>query len=368
MRTFDRYLFGEFLQATFAVMVVLLMVSVGAVFADVLGDIASGKVPAGLMFTQMGLQLIRYMPILLPLGLLLGLMLATGRLYRDAEMPVLASVGTGPKQLLKPFLLVVLPVVVLVGLCSLWWGPWARGTANEMIAEANRNLLVSGLEPGRFTELPGGGGVVYIGAMSEDGKGLARVFVYRQSEDRLDVTTARTGAMTVEGPNARYLQLDDGFRVEGPLGEGRDYRLMHYQRNDMKMPDASTDTNRNDPRNMPLMQLLQHTDVPARAELHSRIAPPLLALAFALMAVPLARSPPRQTRYSRMVLGFLAYLVGTNLMMLGSSWLAEGTLPVAAGMWWLVLPLLALGVWLYFGDGNIRAPRKRLSRRKEASA
>lgn len=365
MRTFDRYLFGEFLQSTFAVMVVLLMVSVGAVFADVLGDIASGKVPAGLMLTQMGLQLIRYMPILLPLGLMLGLMLSVGRLYRDAEMPVLASVGTGPRQLLKPLMWLVLPMVVLVGLCSLWWGPWARGTADAMVAEANRNLLVTGLEPGRFTELPGGGGVVYVGAMSNDGKGLARVFVYRQDEERLDVTTARTGALTVEGPGERYLQLDDGFRVEGPLGEGRDYRLMHYQRNDMRMPTASTEVDRNDPRTLPLSALLGVDTVPARAELHSRIAPPLLALAFALMAVPLARSPPRQARYSRIVLGFLAYLVGTNLMLLGGSWLGEGTVPIAAGMWWLVLPALAAGAWLYFSDGRVRAPR-RLRRRATA--
>lgn len=359
MRTFDRYLFGEFLQSTFAVLVVLLMVSVGAVFADVLRDIASGKVPAGLMFTQMGLQLIRYMPILLPLGLLLGLMLAVGRLYRDAEMPVLASIGIGPGRLLRPWLLLVLPMVTLIALCSLWWGPWARGTAQRMIAEANRNLLVSGLEPGRFTELPGGGGVVYVGAMSGDGKGLARVFVYRQSGDRLDVTTARTGALSAESPEQRYLQLDDGFRVEGPLDDGRDYRLMRYLRNDLRLPAASARANADDPQALPLPALLAANTVPARAELHSRIAPPLLALAFALMAVPLARSPPRQARYGRMVLGFLAYLLGTNLMLLGGNWLDEGTLPIGVGLWWLVLPMLALGGWLYLSDGRVRAPRWR---------
>ena len=38
-----------------------------------------------------------------------------------------------------------------------------------MIIAGSRSLLVAGLEPGRFTELPGGGGVVYVGAMSNDG-------------------------------------------------------------------------------------------------------------------------------------------------------------------------------------------------------
>ena len=90
--------------------------------------------------------------------------------------------------------------------------------------------------------------------------------------------------------------------------------------------------------------------------MHYRIAPPLLALAFALLAVPLARSPPRQSRYGRVVLGFLAYLVGMNLATLGTEWIAAGQIPAAAGLWWLVLPLLALGAWMYFTDGRLRRP------------
>src|SRR3546814_9398908 len=114
---------------------------------------------------------------------MLGLMLGVGRLYRDSEMPVIAAIGVGPRRLLKPLLLLVLPVVVVVGLCSLWLGPMAERISRQMIQEANRNLVVSGLEPGSFTELSGGG-VVYVGAMSADGSQFRRVFIYRESEDR----------------------------------------------------------------------------------------------------------------------------------------------------------------------------------------
>ena len=51
---------------------------------------------------------------------------------------------------------------------------------------------------------------------------------------------------------------------------------------------------------------------------------------------------------------FLAYLVGMNLTILGTEWLADGKLPLAAGLWWLVLPLLALATWMYFSDGRLR--------------
>lgn len=361
MAQLDRYLLREFAQATFAALVVLMMVSLGALFANVLSQIAAGRVPAGMMLSHLGLQVVRYLPLVLPLALMLGLLLGVGRLYRDSEMPVLTSIGVGPRRLLRPLMLLVLPVVAVIGACSLWLGPLARATSVEMIAEGNRSLLVAGLEPGRFTELPGGG-VVYVGGMSTDGSVMTRLFVHREAGDRIDVTTARTGTLSYDGDD-RYLRLDEGFRVEGPRDAGRDYRLMRYGSNDLLLPpgEESRDAE-SDPESMTTLALLQDERPEAMAQVHARIAPPLLALAFALLAVPLARSSPRQTRFGSVVIGFLAYLVGMDLMLLGTDWLSDGKLPMGAGLWWLVLPLLALGLWLYFGDGRVARPRLRRSR------
>jgi len=331
-------------------------VSLGGVFADVLKDIVGGKVPAGIMLTQLGLQLLNYLPLILPLGLMLGLLLGVGRLYRDSEAPVLASIGVGPRRLLRPLLMLVLPFVLVVGACSLWLGPWARAYSQQMIEAGQRTLLVSGLEAGRFVELPGGGGVVYANSMSSDGTYLGRVFIYRQDEGRMDITSARTGTLAVDG-NTRYLKLDEGFRVEGPMDGGKDFRLMRYASNEVRLPDAESSDGDNDPELMPTLALFSDGRPEANAQLHFRVAPPLLALAFALLAVPLARSPPRQARWGRILLGLLAYVFGINLMLLGTNALASGRLPAPLGLWWLVLPLLAFGLWMYFTDGRVKRAR-----------
>lgn len=357
MSLFDRYLFREFAQATFAALVVLLLVSLGAVFTDVLRDIAKGGIPAGMLLSQLGLQLLRYFPLVLPLGMLLGLMLAIGRLYRDAEMAVLTAAGIGPRRLLKPLLWLALPLTLAIGACSLWLGPWALRTANDMLATANRTLMVAGLEPGRFTELPGGGGVIYVGAMSRDGRRLGRVFIYRWKQGRLDITTARSARLGVDG-RERHLTLEDGFRVEGPIEEGQDYRLMRYRSNVVRMPEAAGESNADDPRAWPLAALLADSRPQASAELHARLTPPLLALAFGLLAPPLARSAPRQARHGRMMLGFLAYVLTTNLTLLGRGWLEQGRIPSALGLWWLSLPVLAVAAWWYFRDGRLSGRRR----------
>ena len=171
MPKLDRYLSAEFARAVFAALVILGMVSLGGLFADLIGEMARGKVPPTLLLSQLGLRLVRYLPLILPLGLLLGLLLAVGRLYRDYEMHVLAAAGVGPRRLLRPLLIVTVPLLLAIGGSSLWLGPWADRVARSMVAEANKNLLVAGLEPGRFTPMSGGG-VAYAGEMSGEHRPL----------------------------------------------------------------------------------------------------------------------------------------------------------------------------------------------------
>jgi lipopolysaccharide export system permease protein len=356
MPKLDRYLFTEFTQSFLAALMVLLVVSLGGVLVDVLGEVADGKLPAGLLLSQLGLSTVAFLPLILSLSLMLGLMLAIARLYRDSEMPVLTSIGVGPRRMLRPLLMLVVPIVVVVGVISLWAGPLATRTSQSMIDQANRSLIVAGLEPGRFTVLSNGG-VVYVGGMSPDGRHLSKVFMQRQQDDRLDVVTAKTGRMYFQGEISRFLQLQEGFRVEGPAGAGKDYRLMRYASNEIALPDRDDKKADNDPELLPTTRLLGDNRIEANAQLHSRITPPLLCLAFALLTLPLARSAPRQSRYGRVMLGFLGYLVAFLMMINGTQWLTNGKLPPGLGLWWLSLPLLALGIWAYARDG--RLPRRK---------
>ena len=132
---------------------------------------------------------------------------------------------------------------------------------------------------------------------------------------------------------------------------------MRYAINEVALPERAEVRDSDDPRLQATSELLGKGDRETVAELHARLAPPLLALAFALLTLPLARSSPRQQRYGRLMLGFLAYLVGTNLMFIGTNALSEGSVPAPLGLWWLTLPLLVAGAWLYFRDGRMARGR-----------
>lgn len=356
MLTVDRYLLREFLLAVVATTVVLLFVALGAVIADLLQEVATGKVPVGLMVSQLGLRLLRWLPMVLPLGVFLGLLLGIGRLYRDSEMAVLTSVGRSPREMLRPVAMVAVPAAVLVAVCSLWAGPWAQHTARAMIADADRSLLIAGLEAGRFRELPSGNGVLYVTDLSPDGSRMRNVFIQSNKKDKLGVITAKRGELFVDA-GERYLRLLDGMRVEGVPGQ-KDYRVLRYERSDIKLPANTTANTTQDASTATVAQLLANPKADARAELNWRVATPLAVLLLALLTVPLARSEPRQPRYGLLMLALAVYVTYMAMLLVGRGYLSMGKLAPWMGLWWLHVPLLLFGLWLVRRDGAMRRPRR----------
>jgi lipopolysaccharide export system permease protein len=354
MLLIERHLLRQFAETFAAVAIVLLFVSLGALLADLMGEIARGRVPASLLLSQLGLRSIRFFTLVLPLALFLGLLMSIGRMYAENEMSVLASVGLGPQQLWRPLVLITAPVVFVVAVASLWLAPWSVRTAEKMIETANRSFLVAGLEPGRFVELPGRAGVLYVSELTPDGTRFKQLFVQREREGRLDIITARSGDLKLIGDTQRFLRLDDGFRVEGAPG-ALDYRMMHFERNEIRVPDREADKSIDDYKATPTLELLRKPGGAAAGELHWRLGLPLFAVMLALLAMPMSRSEPRTPRYGRLVAAFLSYLLGMNTLIIGVSKLAGGAVPSWLGLWWLHVPALLLAGWLFWRDG--RPPR-----------
>lgn len=353
----DRYVLGQLLLTFLACLIVLMLVSMGGLVADLLGKIARGKLPPGLLISQLGLRALDFLPLLLPLSLFLAVLLAYGRLYRDSEMAVLAATGLGIRRLARPLVWLALPVALAVGATSLWLSPAALRTSQAMIEAANKSLLVAGLEPGRFVEIPGRNGVVYISQMDDEGRHFRRLFVHNERNGRIDVVTAQAGELFQEGVgDERYLRLIDGFRVEGELGSDA-FRLVRFAGNDIRVPDAEPGNVGRVEQRMTTRELA-HIDAPVeRAELHWRLATPLATLVLALLALPLAHSPPRSARHGRILLALLAYIVYLNLLMLGRTFIASGALPEWIGLWWVHLPAAAIAAWLLWRDERLARPR-----------
>ncbi len=330
----------------------------GAALTLTLDRVARGVMPAQLLLSQVALRSVDSLPLLLPLALFLGILLAYGRLHRDSEMAVIAASGMTGRHLLRPVLALALPLAGLLAVVSVWGGPAAMRLSDRMIDAANRSLLVVGMEAGRFVEVPGRNAMVYVGAMSPDGTRFSRMFVFEERDGRVDITTAAEGALYQDrNATERYLEMTRGFRVEGTPGEPA-WRLMRFERNELRLPSPASPDRRQAERRRGFLDLLASDSALDRAEVHWRIGLPISALVLALMAVPLARSPPREPRYGKVLVAILAYVLYTNLMTIGRGWIADGTLPPALGLWWLHAAALGIAWWLAGADRRALRPTR----------
>lgn len=390
LRIIDRYLARELLVSFVAATAILLLVTVGGNVADLLNKIAHGKIPAELLFALIGLHTVEALTVLAPLAVFIGVQLAYGRLYRESEMAVFAASGLPVTGLLRPLMLLAVPLMIVMALISFWWAPASERLSQSLVLEANRSLIIAGLEPGRFVELPNNDGVMYVESMNEDGTKFKKMFVASERTDAADKTapskTTAKKKMLDNGPgdksaasnavhinvitaadgelyhdvngSERYLGLNDGFRVEGTIGEDN-YRLLRYERNDVKLTDADADSSSDSAKiAAPTLDLLRSDDPVQRAELHWRVAAPLSMLVLVLLALPLSKSSPRQPRYAGLLIALLSWSIYFSALSFGRNWIKVGKLSNLAGLWWVYIPTLLIAAYLLWSGQQLPKPKR----------
>lgn len=361
----DRYFLRELAQTVAAVAVVLLVIMAGSAFARVLQQVANGSFPASVMFQVLGLNMLDGLSNLLPLAGFLGVFWSLGRMYRESEMHVLASSGMGPLGLLRPVAMLAVCLAALVAIVSLWLGPWATRTADALVVAANRSVIAAGLDAGRFTELPGKGGIIFVDSLSRDGSVLGNTLIVTERPGKnngpavVKLVTGKSGQLYQDSNgDGRYLSLHNGWQYEIPLGADN-WRKMQYKRNDASLSSVQNDDSEEDPAHtLDTITLSRVTTPDGRAEFAWRITVPIMAVVLMMLSLPLSRQTPREPRYGRMLLAVLAFFLYFNLLALCRSQIVKGHWHNAGPMWLVSLLVFAAAAWMFRNQYTARGPRK----------
>lgn len=341
--TLSRYILRETVGSWLAVTAVLTVILLTNQLGVVLARAAEQGFPPEVVVTLVALGTAQNISVLLPIGLLLGVMLALGRLYHDSEMTALQSCGVSGRYVWFPVLLVAVVCATLVGALTLVGGPMAVSQVQQLRSEALRDGEFSPLTAGRFRSFGGGSIVVY--AETRDASGmLGNVFIQRDQGGRQEVVLADRGRHSISADGRLHvLTLYNGERVEGVPGSAELRRVRFDQSTiPVKVPDLLLAPPRVEA--LPTAQLWASSDPAAQAEWQWRIAAPLMVLVLAMLAVPLSRLRPRQGRYARIWLGVVLYFGYFSLASAARVWIEKGLLPTWLGLWWVHVVIVAATV------------------------
>jgi lipopolysaccharide export system permease protein len=342
-----RYILREVAVTSLLVTAVLLVVLLANQVAVVLERAAVNQFPQDVVLQLIWLGALQNLSVLVPVGLLLGVVLSFGRLYHDSEMAAALACGVGPGSIYRPVALLALLVSAVLAWLTLSLSPDATARTLSLRSAAARAGRFAAITPGKFRTF-GGTAVLYAEDVNPDGT-LSNVFVERNRGPRVEVALAERARHSVTADGMTHtITLYDGERFEGVPGTPQ-FRILRFAEHvvPIQVP-APNDVIRNIEAQS-TQDLLGSTDPDKRAELHWRIALPTMSLVLTLLAVPLSRLRPRQGRYSRIWLAVLVYFVYSNLVSAGKVWLAKGQTPDFLGLWWTHVAVVLLALMFISG-------------------
>ncbi|MGX5202341.1 LPS export ABC transporter permease LptF [Aliikangiella sp. IMCC44632] len=359
-----RYINTEIIKSTLAILVVLILIFISTRFIKYIQLAVDGTISSGAVFKLMALQIPTVAGFLIPLSFFIAILLTLGRLYSENEMAVLKSVGVGERMMIKFILPVALGLSLVSAGLSFWVTPWSNLKAKTLLATEKAEAEMGAFLPGRFHENKSKDGVVFVESKDEQGsiRRLFSVSGLNQASEELNIQVAAQGDfLRVQDRSvATKDQLEDSIN-QLPKGsymwltQGQHYRFdkteKHWQVTDyqsyfMRVPEEAVKESAVKTKALSSIELLSSRTLAAWAEIHWRLSAPLSIPILVLLAVPLARSQPRQGKFARLGPAILLYLIYAVLMMNTRQLIVDAKIPVELGYWWIHASFLVAALWL----------------------
>lgn len=356
-----RYLSKEILISTFAVCFSLLLIVLSLRFANLLAEATAGKYAVNVLFEMIGYRMPGFIPIILPLGFYIAVLLAYGRLYMESEMVVLFACGMSQRQLLAITMIPAFLIAFLVALFTIWIAPAGIRNYAQILDEQRNRSEFDALNAGRFQAISQGQTITYVDEITNDHKNLNDVFIARDGASKTSPTIllARHGEQ-IEHPEygQRYLVLNDGYQYEGQPGTA-DFRITHFSSYGQYMPPVVLSGDyANELDAKTIAELWSSDDRASQAALQWRLSLPFMVFVIAILAIPFSKTNPRQGRYLKLLPAILVFVFYFVFLTSVREMIAQGKWPLFPGFWVVHGAFAALG-WLLFNWDRLTLPKRR---------
>jgi len=302
----DRYIARELITSFAAVIFVLLIIVLSTEVVHLLSWVSQGFIPLSALLAYLTNSMFEFGVILIPLSLLMAILLAFGRLYRDSEMAALQASGVGPWQLLRPLMLVAIPITLLLLVLLLYINPLIKYHRAVINAELKSRAEVDSLLVGQFNR-SSDNAVLFLESEDEKNKRIRNVFFHQKRDD-----------------------INQEYGV-----------LINQKRATVHLSEETKST----------VALWNSAKAADQAELQWRLTLPVATIIVAFMALPLSYTSPRSGRYAKLALALIIYLLYSNMLNVSETWIVQQKIPVWVGTWWVHIIAIMITLFLFWRHG-----------------
>lgn len=331
----DKYIAKELLTAFLSVIFVLLVIVLSTEVVHLLSWVSQGIIPISALLSYLFNSLFEFSVVLIPLSLLMGILLAFGRLYRDSEMAAIMSAGIGPMQWYRPLMLIAIPTTLVLLFLMMYVMPLISHQRALITAEIRSQAKVDSLLVGQFNRAGNTPGVLFLESKNENSHQIDNVFFQQRKEESSHVDLAASTSTYYNDQGQRYMMMHDGTHYVGDPAAA-DFKIIKYKDYGIHVVEKRVAARLSE-KSKSMAELWASSEPIDQAEFQWRITLPLATIIVAIMALPLSQTDPRSGRYSKLALALVLYLVYSNLIGIGKTWIIQEKVPVWIGTWWVHL-------------------------------
>jgi len=287
----------------------------------------------------------------IPMGVLVGVLIALGRLSADSELIAMSALGMGRRRLLVPVGILAAGATIITFIMTLWLGPLSvrtfRALEDRLRAGQASYQVAPRVFDERFPRM-----VLYINDIDSAAIRWKGVFLAGTDKGVSRLTMAEEAIVIPDRSEGKLeLHLRNGSVHEFSAADPGHYTLSAFGERDLTVEVKSAEGEHIARPGIPgstMSALWQEskTQRDASVELQRRLSFPFACISFALLAMPIGARPRRGGRAA----GFMITLVlitGYYLMFtIGAGLARQGSIPIWMGIWSANVITAGLGLFM----------------------
>ena len=356
----DRYIFRLVLMPMLAVFLVAASLLVLDKMLKLFEFVGNEGGPISVVFRMLANLMPEYASLAIPLGLMLGILMAFRKLATTSELDVMRAVGLSYTRLLRVPYAITLVLAAVNLLIVGYLQPLSRYWYEQLDFELRSGALGASIKVGEFTTLQDRM-ALRIERSSDNGRQLSGIFArFSSPQGQVLTISAREGQfLALRGsPDTIVLRLTDGQIIQDEPQASP--RVLSFSRHDLPIDLPAIERFRErggKEREYILPELLRigwsdqatrQARNETRASLNFRLVEVVMMLLLPLLAVALAVPPKRSTSPLGVFVSIVLVVAYHKVNEYGQAAGAQGRFPPELILWGPFVLFAALILWMYW--------------------